>query len=188
MNPKEMFSVCNATWRNGSTVMEAGIEDSRCCQKSCVSLCASGIMWKKAPRATRVRIGGCQKGGFPKGWFWRMFPQNENRNKGTFACSPRTKTGTWNDGTFACSPGTKTGTREHSPKPPFYETALLSPSDTRGNALETVLFSSVSFWCKEGFLSIEHISYFNTPRQSRTSQQNLRDIPKLMFDFSAGFP
>ena len=28
-----------------------------------------------------------------------------------------------------CSPGTKTGTRVRSPKPPFYETALLSPSD-----------------------------------------------------------
>ena len=38
-----------------------------------------------------------------------MFPRNENRNEGTFACSP----------------GTKTGTRAHSPKPPFYENALL---------------------------------------------------------------
>ena len=28
-----------------------------------------------------------------------------------------------------CSPGTKTGTRARSPKPPFYETALLSPSE-----------------------------------------------------------
>ena len=45
-----------------------------------------------------------------------MFPQNENRNKGTFACSP----------------GTKTGTRAHSPKPPFYETALLFPSESLG--------------------------------------------------------
>ena len=63
--------------------------------------------------------------GLPKGWFakrpvladlpperegtFRMFPRNENRNEGTFACSP--------------------GTRAHSPKPPFYETALLSPSE-----------------------------------------------------------
>ena len=30
----------------------------------------------------------------------------------------------------ACSPGTKTGTRAHSPKPSFYETALLSPGDS----------------------------------------------------------
>ena len=43
-----------------------------------------------------------------------MFPRNENRNEGTFACCP----------------GTKTGTRVHSPKPPFYETALLSPGDS----------------------------------------------------------
>ena len=42
-----------------------------------------------------------------------MFPRNENRNEGKFACSP----------------GTKTGMRVHSPKPPFYEPALLSPSD-----------------------------------------------------------
>ena len=46
-----------------------------------------------------ARLGGCQKGGFPKGWFWWMFPWNENRNEGTFGCSPRTKTG--NEGTFA---------------------------------------------------------------------------------------
>ena len=42
-----------------------------------------------------------------------MFPWNENRNEGTFACST----------------GTKTGTRVRSPKPPFYETALLSPGE-----------------------------------------------------------
>ena len=56
-----------------------------------------------------------------------MFARNENRNEGTFVCSPGTKG--WNEGTFACSPRTKTGTRAHSPKPPSYETALLSPSD-----------------------------------------------------------
>ena len=31
---------------------------------------------------------------FQKGWFWRMFARNENRNEGTFGCSPGTKTGT----------------------------------------------------------------------------------------------
>ena len=30
-------------------------------------------------------FAGSQRGGFPKGWFWRMFPRNENRNEGTFA-------------------------------------------------------------------------------------------------------
>ena len=41
----------------------------------------SGVPWPEA----LSRIGGLQKGGFPKGWFRRMFPQNENRNEGTFA-------------------------------------------------------------------------------------------------------
>ena len=69
--------------------------------------------------------------GLPKGWFSkrvvladvpperkpergyiRMFPQNVNRNGGTFACSP----------------GTKTGTRVHSPKPP-----LITKPPFRGN-------------------------------------------------------
>ena len=56
--------------------------------------------------------GGWQKGGFPKGWFWRTFPQNENQNEGTFGCSLGTKAGTIyvhmfpqnenrNEGTFA---------------------------------------------------------------------------------------
>ena len=47
-------------------------------------------------------MGGSQKGGFQKGGFG------------------------------GCSPGTKTGTRVRSPKPPFYETALLSPSEPLG--------------------------------------------------------
>ena len=76
---------------------------------------------------TEAFFGGCQKGWFskrvvladvppertPERGYIRMFPRNKNRKEGTFACSP----------------GTKTGTRVHSPKPPFYETALLSPSD-----------------------------------------------------------
>ena len=49
----------------------------------------------------------------PERGYVRMFPRKENRNEGTFACFP----------------GMKTGTRAHSPKPPFYETALLSPGD-----------------------------------------------------------
>ena len=44
-----------------------------------------------------------------------MSPRNENRNEGTFVCSP----------------GTRIGTRVRSPKPPFYETAfkVLSPGE-----------------------------------------------------------
>ena len=64
-----------------------------------------------------------------------MFPRNENRNEGTFACSPRNETGT---GVRShVPPGTKIGTRVHSAKPPFYETAILSPSD----------YSVVKFFC-----------------------------------------
>ena len=49
----------------------------------------------------------------PERGYIRMFPRNENRNKGTFGCSARTNTGTrvrshvpperknWNEGTFA---------------------------------------------------------------------------------------
>ena len=35
-------------------------------------------------------IGGSQKGGFQKDSSWQMFLQNENRNEGTFGCSPGT--------------------------------------------------------------------------------------------------
>ena len=54
--------------------------------------------------------GGCfpfPRGGFQKGWFWRMFPRNENRNEGTFGCS---------------SPGTRTRTRVRSHVPPERKT------------------------------------------------------------------
>ena len=79
-----------------------------------------------------AKLGGCQKEWFSKRVVLREFPRNENRNEGTFGCSPGTKTGTsLNEGTFACSPGPKTGTRAHSPKPLFYENALLSPSEKR---------------------------------------------------------
>ena len=44
----------------------------------------------------------------PERVYIRMFLRNENRNEGTFACSP----------------GMKTGPRARSPKPPFDETAL----------------------------------------------------------------
>ena len=31
------------------------------------------------------KFRGNLTGWFPKGWFWRMFPRDENRNEGTFA-------------------------------------------------------------------------------------------------------
>ena len=99
-----------------------GLCESLCCLK----YTPARNYCKINPENSRRLFGGWQKGGFPKGWFWRMFPRNENRNEGTFGCCPATKTG---KGTFACSPRKKTRTRVHSPKPPFYETALLSPSE-----------------------------------------------------------
>ena len=42
-----------------------------------------------------------------------------------------------NEGTFRGSPGPKTGMRAHSPKPPFYETALLFPLETRKKQKKT---------------------------------------------------
>ena len=56
-----------------------------------------------------------------------MFPQNETRNEGTFACSPvpQTETRVHADVFFRYQ---KPETRLRSPKPPFYETALLLPS------------------------------------------------------------
>ena len=74
-----------------------------------------------------------------------MFPRNENRNEGTFACSPRTKN----------------GTRVHSPKPPFYETALSSASFWKAQRVEkNILKISVSelcacrMFCDRGLVSL----------------------------------
>ena len=77
---------------------------------------------------------------FQKGGFWRMFPRNENRNEGTFGCSP----------------GTKTGTRVHSHVPPerkpergyvrqnhpFTKPPFLSPGELT-SVFETVLPETV---------------------------------------------
>ena len=47
-------------------------------------------------RATTVEVDALisPEGGFSKGWFWRMFTRNENRNEGTFRCATGTRTGT----------------------------------------------------------------------------------------------
>ena len=52
-------------------------------------------------------ITGWQKGGFPKGWFWWMFPRHGKPERGYIRMFPGTKTGTR---AFACSPGTRPGT------------------------------------------------------------------------------
>ena len=80
-------------------------KETNCKQKSCN--CKS----KKPPPANSGHKSGVRK---RMVFHRRMFPRNGNQKFRK-------------EGTFACSPGTKTGTRAHSPKPPFYETAFLSP-------------------------------------------------------------
>ena len=63
-------------------------------------------------------------------------PQYQATEQGYIRMSPGiTKR---NKGTFGCSPVPKSGTRAHSPKPPFYETALLFPLD-RGQQCTAIL-------------------------------------------------
>ena len=58
-----------------------------------VCLESSKLLWPKFLPLSFYRhrvwldeeVRGFAKGWFPKGWFWRMFPRNENRNEGTFA-------------------------------------------------------------------------------------------------------
>ena len=45
----------------------------------------------RAPLPPAPFADSWHKGGFPKGWFWRMFSRNENRNEGAFGCSPGTR-------------------------------------------------------------------------------------------------
>ena len=61
-----------------------------------------------------------------------MFPGTENRNEGTCGCSP----------------APKTGMRAHSPKPPFYKTALLFPLEVRRDlqAIGPYEFQGKSIW------------------------------------------
>ena len=81
-------------------------------------------------RSDRTLIWGLtKKGGFPKGWFWRMFPRNENWNEGTFGSSPP----------IGCSPGTKTGTRARSHVPP-------ERKPERGHIRQNHLFGKPPFW------------------------------------------
>ena len=99
----------------------------------------------------------------------RMLPWNENQNEGTFACSP----------------GTKTGTRVHSPKPPFYETALLSPGELSENVVTSFgrpcAPSSVGFHrsdCGQGgsrlLQPLSHLCYVLVAQGSWTLQHSFR--------------
>ena len=73
-----------------------------------------------------VRVGGSQKGGFQKGGFGGCSPGTNKTEQGYIQMFPGTKNGTR---VHLDVPWDHTGTRAHSPKPPFYETALLFPLD-----------------------------------------------------------
>ena len=60
----------------------------------------------------------------PERGYIRMFPQNENRNEGAFACSP----------------GMKTGTRAHSPKAPLTKPAFCLLSKVQQRLIRNFLF------------------------------------------------
>ena len=68
-------------------------------------------------------LKGIKTGGFQKGTASRRQPKYCHNFGGL------QKGGFQKGGFGGCPPGTKTGTRVRSPKPPFYETALLSPSE-----------------------------------------------------------
>ena len=116
-----------------------------------------------------------------------MFPRNENRNEGTFAFSPGTRTGT-----YVCMfPGTRTGTRAHSPKPPFCETALLSPSDfvseerDRGGQISENLRGKISkFQGPLKFAPFYGDSFENRQfgsQKSKVSRGNFRGPPSIQY-------
>ena len=95
----------------------------------------------RAPQKSGVRRRVVSK----RGGFGGCSPRNKNRNEGTFAKTTLLRNRPFisqmslfgvdkrvvskRGGFGGCSPGTKAGTRVRSPKPPFYETALLSPSE-----------------------------------------------------------
>ena len=85
--------------------------------------------WKHSRKVGR----GFAKGWFPKGWFWRLFPRNENRNEGTFAKTTLLETallspndpfqkGGFQKGGFGGTKPERGYVRQNHPftKPPFY--------------------------------------------------------------------
>ena len=119
------------------------------------------VLLKFASEFTASTIGGSQKGGFQKGGFG------------------------------GCSPGTKTGTRVRSPKPPFYETALLSPSETKKNlrlkircpgllrdVLEILFMCYLSFSTHSKWAESSTQTRFFSPFPSDISHENWGDSRK----------
>ena len=80
-----------------------------------------------------ITIGA--KGWFPQGWFWQMLSCTEISTKKSF---PAVLTLAEESYDFDI-PGPKNQTRAHSPKPPFYKTALLFPLGMKHHAPNALL-------------------------------------------------
>ena len=120
-----------------------------------------------------LNSGVHKKCGFPKGWFWRMFRRAKNRNEGTFEFPMFPRNENRNEGAFACSPRTKTGTRAHSPKPPFYETALLSPLNKFGSILGRCSPTNLVGFLQCGALLLSLAACVSLTLESHSSQPPL---------------
>ena len=94
-----------------------------------------------------------------------------------------------NEGTFGCSPVPKTRTRAHSPTPPFYQTALLSPLEKSAFILRESAFWARSvtfpvllflgfFGFSQGFLSLPNPQ---NPWKRLRKHQITKEIPGFKF-------
>ena len=71
-----------------------------------------------------LKITGRQKGGFVKGWFWRMYPRSSFRSGGTSECALVPVFVLGNIRMYPLS-GFRSG--GHPPKPPFWKPLLCQP-------------------------------------------------------------
>ena len=140
--PTVLWPLLNKTWQVATHPFGCWLEPGNCAvpnehlrpYSGVIYVNGKGVHWPlpRPPFVERASLGiqcsgvrkrvGFTKGGFG-GCFW-----NESRNEGTFGWSPRTKNGT--SVRSHVPPEWKTRTRVHTPKSPFYETALLFPLDT----------------------------------------------------------
>ena len=107
-----------------------GRDGSRCANLRMYKQMCSPIFALSTPTPhsnLRCKNGRSQKGGFQKGGFWRMFPVPPKPERGHKKQNDRTGNRTEATLVQNGNDGIKTGTRTHSPKPPFYKTALLFP-------------------------------------------------------------
>ena len=116
-----------------------------------MSLPHGGGSASKCKEIAKSKNRGLTKGWFPKGWVWRMFPRNENRNEGTFGRSPERKSERGYVRMFPRNENRNEGTFANTT---LYETALLSSSEKskEHHAKQSKVSSEVSKrgWRTEG--------------------------------------